>query len=201
MSFIERISYWWKSRSEKRAAERRLRREKEERLRILKEAEEKEKRFLYRLGNDFESYVITMFDSERFDLIHRTPTNEDTGGRYVSSMRLPDLGFRERSTGRRFWVECKYRARTEDLGTITWCTDNQLRNYKRTYYGTGDTVFIMIGLGGHVRAPDKVFCLNLERINFTRLFYGTYSTNRVTYDKIESYQQLLEISELKGGKL
>lgn len=201
MSFTERISAWWRSYSEKREAERRFRREKEEQLRIQRAKEEKEKRFLYQLGNDFESYVITMFDPGRFDLIHRTPTNEDTGGRYVRSMRLPDLGFRERSTGRKFWVECKYRARTEDLGTITWCTDNQLRNYKRTYYDTGDTVFIMMGLGGHVRAPDKVFCLNLERINFTRLFYSTYCTNRVIGNRIESYQQLLEISELKGGRL
>jgi hypothetical protein len=186
MLFIDSILSWLKSRAEKK-----------ERLRIQKEAEEKERSFLYRLGNDFESHVVTMFDPERFELIHRTPTNEETGGRYVKSMRLPDLGFREKSTGKRFWVECKYRARTEDLGTITWCTDNQLRNYKRTHYGTGDTVFIMIGLGGHVMAPNKVFCLNLDRINFTRLFYSTYCTNQVKVDKIESYGQLLQISEIK----
>ncbi|MFA7622337.1 MAG: hypothetical protein WCX76_01100, partial [Candidatus Methanomethylophilaceae archaeon] len=56
------------------------------------------------------------------------------------------------------------------------------------------------GLGGSVMAPNKVFCLNLEKINFTRLFYSTYCTNRVKVDGIESYQQLLEMSELKEEK-
>lgn len=198
MSFIEKVFSWWKSHRERRETERRRRREREERLQIQKMEEEKERRFLYRLGNDFESYVISMFNPEKFELIHRTPTNDDTNGMYVESMRLPDLRFRERSTGRSFWVECKYRTRTEDLGNIGWCTEKQLKNYKHTHYSTRDTVFIMIDLGGSVMAPNKVFCLNLERINFTKLFYSTYCTNRVKVDEIESYQQLLEISELKG---
>ena len=200
MSFIEKVFSWWRSRRERRETERRLRREREERLRVQKIEEEKERRFLYRLGNDFESYVVSMFDPEKFELIHRTPTNDDTNGKYVKSMKFPDLRFRERSSGISFWVECKYRARTEDLGNITWCTERQLKNYKRTYYDTRDTIFIMLGLGGSVMAPNKVFCLNLEKINFTKLFYSTYCTNRVKVDRIESYQQLLEISELKGKK-
>ena len=156
-----------------------------------------EERFLYRLGNTFEDYVTDMFDSKKFELMHRSPTNEDTGGRFVKSMVLPDLGFKEKSTGREFWVECKFRARTEDLGSITWCSDNQLRNYKRTYYRYREPVFIMLGVRGTVLNPEKVFCLNLERINFTRLFYSTYSTNQVKADKIECLEQLFEISKLK----
>lgn len=197
MSLIESIRSWFKSFSEKREDKRRQRRLEEKRLRRIRERQQEEERFLYRLGNDFEDYVINMFDSDRFELTHRTPTNEDTSGKFVKSMILPDLGFREKSTRRGFWVECKFRANTKNFGNITWCTENQLRNYKRTYYKHREPVFIMLGVRGTTSDPNKVYCLNLERINFTELFYSTYSTNQVKIDKIESLEQLFEISKLR----
>ena len=184
---------------------RRIRREEEkerrriERERRLEQArrEEEQRRFLYRLGNDFEDHVITMFDPSKFELIHRTPTNDDTNGRFVSSMVLPDLRFREISTGRKFWVEVKFRARTEDRGVITWCNDNQLRHYKRTMYESRNPVFVMIGVGGSVQCPERVYLVNLDRINFTTLYYGTYAHNRVYPKRIDSLEQMFEISALK----
>ena len=134
-----------------------------------------------------------MFDPEKFELIHRTPTNDDTNGRFVHSMVYPDLRFREIATGRKFWVEVKFRARTEDRGVITWCNDNQLRNCKKTMYESRNPVFIMIGLGGTVQNPEKIFCLNLDRINFTTLYYGTYVHNRVINRRIESFEELIAI--------
>ena len=196
-SLLERISTSfaaWRTRRQERKEQRRIERE---RLLEQQRREEEQRRFLYRLGNDFEDYVISMFDPERFELIHRTPTNEDTNGRFVYSMVYPDLRFREKSTGRRFWVEVKYRARTEENGEITWCNDNQLRHYKRTMYETREPVFIMIGVGGSVRMPNKVYCLNLERINFTRLFYRTYCNNRVDSRQIDSLRTMFEISQLR----
>lgn len=197
MSFIDRIRSWFKSFSGKREMQRRERRLRDEKIRRAWEKRLEEERFLYRLGNTFEDYVADMFDSDKFELTHRTLTNEDTGGKFVKSMVLPDLGFREKSTGRRFWVECKFRSKTEDLGDIVWCTDNQLRNYKRTHYKYREPVFIMLGVRGTVLNPNKVYCLNLERINFTKLFYSTYSTNQVKTEKIDSLKQMFEISKLK----
>jgi len=184
---------------------RRVQREKEkERQRIERERrleqqrrEEEQRRFLYRLGNDFEDYVITMFDPEKFELIHRTPTNDDTNGRFVHSMVYPDLRFREKSTGRKFWVEVKFRARTEDRGVITWCNENQLRHYKRTMYDSRNPVFVMIGVGGTVQCPERVYLVNIDRINFTTLYYNTYAHNRVYQKQIESLEQMFEISALK----
>ena len=57
-------------------------------------------------------------------------------------------------------------------------------------YESRDPVFIMIGLGGTTQDPDKVFCLDLSRINFTTLFYGTYVHNRVYSERIGSLEQL-----------
>lgn len=193
---LSRISRYLEQRRIRRAEEAERRRIERER-RLEQERKEYERRQrMYRRGNDFEDYVISMFDPERFDLIHRTPTNDDTNGRFVHSMVYPDLRFRERSTGRRFWVEVKFRSHTEDRGSITWCSDNQLRNYKRTMYESRNPVFIMIGLGGTTQNPDKVFCLDLERINFTTLFYGTYAHNRVYSERIGSLEQLNAISAM-----
>ncbi len=197
MSLIESIRSWFKSLFEKREDKRLQRNLEAEKLRRIREREQEEECFLYRLGNDFEDHVINMFDPDRFELIHRSPTNDDTGGRFVKSMILPDLKFREKSTRRSFWVECKFRANTENFGNIIWCTENQLRNYKRTYYKHREPVFIMLGVRGTTFNPGKTYCLNLERINFTKLFYNTYSTNQVKVDKIESLGQLFEISKLR----
>ena len=191
------ISSYLEKRRVKREEERERRRIERERRLEQQRREEEERKFLYRLGNDFEDYVITMFDPEKFELIHRTPTDEDTNGRFVHSMVYPDLRFRERSTGRKFWVEVKFRARTEDRGVITWCNDNQLRYYKRTMYESRNPVFVMIGVGGTVQCPERVYLVNLDRINFTTLYYNTYAHNRVYQKQIESLEQMFEISALK----
>ena len=192
-NLIDSFNAFLEKRREKRRIEQERRRiERERRLEEERRRQEQEK-FLYRLGNDFEDYVIRMFDPEKFELIHRTPTNDDTNGRFVLSMVYPDLRFREIATGRKFWVEVKFRARTEDRGVITWCNDNQLRNYKKTMYESRNPVFIMIGLGGTVQNPEKIFCLNLDRINFTTLYYGTYVHYRVINRRIESFEELIAI--------
>ena len=196
-SIRERISSSferWRNRRQEEKERKRI--ERERRLEQQRREEEKRK-FLYRLGNDFEDYVITMFNPEKFELIHRTPTNDDTNGRFVHSMVYPDLRFREIATGRKFWVEVKFRAHTEDRGAITWCNDNQLRNYKKTMYESGNPVFIMIGVGGTVKYPTSIYLLNLDRIHFTTLFYRTYRGNHVYSRQIDSLDSMFEISELK----
>lgn len=148
----------------------------------------------FRIGNEFEDYVIRMFDPRRFELIHRTPTNRDTDGRFVQSMAYPDLRFREISSGNTFWVEVKYRSRTEERGNITWCSYPQLRNYKNARYISEEPVFIIIGVGGNTHDPDRVFTLNLDRVNYTTLYYRTYANNRLFFGKISSLDQLRTIS-------
>lgn len=149
---------------------------------------------MYRRGNDFEEYVKNMFPADKFMLIHRTPTNEETGGRYVHSMVYPDLRFIDKATGRKFWVEVKFRSYTETDGSIEWCERNQLTNYKRTMHESGNKVFIMLGIGGTVQSPSRVYCLDLDNINFTKLYYGTYKSHRIVFGKVESLKQLEYIS-------
>ncbi len=200
MSFLRDIFNTIQTFFNNRAEARRIKleREREERKRLAEFERQKQEyeRGLYRIGNEFESYVISLFDPTIFKLIHRTPTNDETNGKYVSSMVLPDLKFKEISTGREFWVECKYRSRTEERRSITWCSDTNLRNYKKTMYRTKDPVFIVIGLGGSNTNPEKLFCLNLERINFTKLYYGTYCNNVLNPNELNSLNYLYYVDLL-----
>ncbi len=166
-------------------------------IRRREEAEyERQREFLFNLGNDFEDTVISMFDPELFELIHRTPRYDETHGRYVRGMELPDLRFREKSTGRKFWIECKYRAHYGEKWTIEWCNPNQLRNYKKTMYRTHEPVLVIIGVGGTIKEPEHLYCLDLNRLNFTTLFYGTYKNNRL-FLKPHNLESLLYIANIE----
>lgn len=165
-------------------------------IRRREEAEyERQREFLFNLGNDFEDAVISMFDPELFKLIHRTPRYDETHGRYVRGMELPDLRFKEISTGRKFWVECKYRAHYGEKWTIEWCNSNQLRNYKKTMYRTHEPVLVIIGVGGTIKEPEHLYCLDLNRLNFTTLFYGTYKNNRL-FLRPHNLESLLYIANI-----
>ncbi len=202
LSGLKRFFHDWaenrRIEADKRRIERQrreaLRRQEQQRIEAERRRAEEHKRQMYRKGNEFEDYVKGMFPEDRFTLIHRTPTNDDTGGRYVHSMIYPDLRFIDKATGRKFWVEVKYRSHAESDGNIVWCADNQLTNYKRTMYESRNKVFIIIGVGGTIHNPDKVYCLDLENINFTKLFYGTYKNHRIMFSKVESLRQLEYIS-------
>lgn len=49
----------------------------------------------------------------------------------------------------------------------------QGRNYKKTMYRTHEPVLVIIGVGGTIKEPEHLYCLDLNRLNFTTLFYGT----------------------------
>lgn len=194
MSLFDGIRRFLSEWSERRRIEAARREEERRRQAEIRRREEEHKRAMYRKGNEFEDYVRNMFPPDRFELIHRTPTNDETGGRYVHSMIYPDLRFKEKSTGRKFWVEVKYRSHAESDGSIVWCAVKQLTNYKRTMYESREKVFIIMGVGGTVQKPDKVYCLDLENINFVKLFYGTYKDHRIMFGSVESLKQLEYIS-------
>lgn len=184
------ISDWRENRRQKSARREEERRREAE----IRRREEEHKRAMYRKGNEFEDYVRNMFPEDKFTLIHRTPTYESAGGRFVDSMVYPDLRFIDKTSGRKFWVEVKFRSHAEQDSSIEWCTENQLTNYKRTMYESGEKVLVLIGVGGTVKDPARVYCLDLENINFTKLFYKTYKDHRIMFGTVESLKQLEYIS-------
>ena len=163
---------------------RRLRRRRE--MAVARRAEDRR----YRRGNDFEGHVARMFDPSRFELVHRTPTHAETGGRFVQSMAWPDLRLVEKSTGREFWVEVKYRSHPGRRGSVEWCSEKQLGEYRRAARESGLPVLLMMGVGGTVRRPTRVYCIDVSRMPYTTLYYGTYVGKRVR-GKIKDLDSLL----------
>lgn len=181
---------------ERRIAKEACRLELEETRRVLEAAEAEQKRqrdYLYRLGNDFEDHVASMFDPSLFERIHRTPRDDETGGAYAEGMELPDLRFKEISTGRTFWVECKFRAHAGESWDVEWCGYRQLLAYRRVRERTGDPVLVFLGLGGSVRRPDAVYCLDLDDLQYTTMHYAYYRTHRI-YWPPRNLDQLLYIA-------
>lgn len=183
-----------------------LERKRQERAQRIAEAEEqcrkqeaeraelkRQRDFLYKLGNDFEDTVASLFDPSLFRIIHRTPRDDETGGQYVRGMTYPDLRFVEIATGRSFWVECKFRAHVGPKWEVEWCSREQLTRYKRTMHKFDEKVFIAMGLGGTPQDPERIYILDLDRINFTTLFYGTYKNNRI-YGGISSLDDIIDLS-------
>lgn len=128
----------------------------------------------YRQGNDFEGYAIGLFDPGRYELIHRTPRHDETGGRFVKGMELPDLRFRDLMTGECFWVECKWRSHTGPRGEVTWCTEIQRRRYLDAGRMTGERVYVILGIGGTPTHPGEVYLMDIGTIPWCTLFRGTY---------------------------
>ena len=152
--------------------------------------EEAHREAMYRKGNAFEDHVQNMFSKEHFELIHRSPSHDETNGRYVYSMKYPDLRFKEISSGRTFWVEVKYRSHPDSSGSIEWCSDKQLANYIRTRNTYRDKVYVILGVGGSVGHPNNLYCLDLDNIYYTELYYSTYKRCRLGYRKIYCIEQL-----------
>lgn len=145
------------------------------------DADERRRRNLFKLGNEFEETVISMFDWSGFYLISRSPRYDGQTNWYEHDMECPDLHFMEPSTGRGFWVECKYRSFVNYDLSIDLCTRRQLAKYRETMICTREPVLFMIGLGGDARRPECMYCLDLRRVNFTNLFYSTYKHNRIRW--------------------
>jgi len=111
-----------------------------------------------------------MFPEEFFNLIESTVSKSNLDGRGTESCRNPDYHFRDKKTKEGFWVECKFRSNTFDDGTLQWCEYYQLKRYKEVMEISGEKTYIMIGLGGKPQNPEKIFCIDLKKNPYNKLF-------------------------------
>ena len=144
----------------------------------------------YDRGNEFETYVSRMFPSDRFELTYRTVTDREAGGEFVEGMEYPDLRLTEISSGRRFWVECKYRVSTRPDGGIAWCDEHQIETYRRIERDSGYPVFVMMGVGGRPDNPFRVYCVNLDHLRFTVVPESRLEACRIHLKKVDNLRQL-----------
>jgi len=140
------------------------------------------------VGEEFETYVReNVFPEPHYQLIHQTPSYEENFEVYDKKSLLPDFMFLDRQTGKRFYVECKFRSYIlNDENKIVWCNDNQLARYK-WYHKQNHPVFIAVGLGGSARTPRDIALFSLDKVHFTGLYYSFIKSNSISkYSSVNS---------------
>lgn len=121
-------------------------------------------------GELFVSYVIGLFPERYFSLIYCKPWKETICGRTLETVYWPDLMFRDKATGKVFWIECKYRS---DVGRESVdILDQRLRdNYEdsRNLFSSPENnpvnMWIVLGRGGTPDNPEEVKIINYVYAN------------------------------------
>jgi len=141
-------------------------------------------------GEAFEKYIRNhLFIKDKFKILHRSHDYATNKNDYIDDSKLPDFKFREKRTGKEFWVEAKYRS-TYYEDKVEWCKPFQLKRYKEIDEEL--PVYITLGLGGEPDSPDQVFLIPLKDIpsSYTKLFRSFLRPYAVPKDKPIDYKRL-----------
>lgn len=122
-------------------------------------------------GEQFEEYVRTyMFPKKDYDLVHRTHDYKSNSKDYVEDSLKPDFKFRDKKTGKEFYVEVKWRAgRYNREDKIEWCNDKQLKRYK-DIDKSDCKVFVVLGLGDNPKTPEEIILFPVCSCNYSDLY-------------------------------
>ena len=112
-------------------------------------------------GDDFERFVVDLFDEKHFSIVQWTTDMARKHNRFVESDCGPDLVLRYIHTNEIFCVECKFRSRLLK-GKLQWSTSKQLERYRIFEDDNEIPFYLVIGLGGKARKPKRMFCIPLK---------------------------------------
>jgi len=119
-------------------------------------------------GQQFEDYILKyLFPSKYYILVHKTHDHKTNKERFVEDSLLPDFKFRDRLTGKEFYIEAKFRS-TDYNNKIIWCNDKQLQRYQSVNKIT--PVFLLLGTEGKPGLPDYLSLIPMEQAKYTGLF-------------------------------
>ncbi|AKJ39987.1 hypothetical protein [Methanosarcina barkeri] len=120
-------------------------------------------------GDDFEKYVVDLFDEKYFSIVQWTTDMARKHTRFVESDCDPDLILRYRPTNEIFCVECKFRSGLFE-GKLQWSDPQQLKRYQRFAREKKLPFFVVIGLGGDSSYPERMFCIPLKEAKYPALY-------------------------------
>lgn len=124
-------------------------------------------------GNDFEKYVVNLFDDRYFSIIQWSTDITRKHDRYVESDAGPDLIMRYIPKDEIFCVECKFRS---DLfeGKLQWSNPQQLKRYQDFARENRLPFFVVIGSGMKPYYPERMFCIPLKEAKYPALFPSVF---------------------------
>ncbi|WP_410508750.1 hypothetical protein RSJ42_00235 [Methanosarcina hadiensis] len=120
-------------------------------------------------GNDFERYVVDLFDKKYFSIVQWSTDITRKHDRFVESDAGPDLTIRYIPDGEIFYVECKFRSGLYEE-KLHWSKPEQLKRYQDFARENRSPFFVVIGLGGTPSHPERMFCIPLEEVKYPALY-------------------------------
>lgn len=146
-----------------------------------------------------EEHAKRIFPEKNFILMHRT-TSGYVEGRYAEDCVNPDYLFRDKETMEEFWVECEFRSRRGQKGTLNWTDYYHLQRYKEVQQKTGKRVFILIGVGGIPKDPAELLFLPLDEIPYYSFYYCTQKKVSIEPRPYRNLQEILHKMRSPGVK-
>jgi len=114
-------------------------------------------------GFAFEDYLITLFDKYPFRLFSRTKDKPFKTEVHTEADNLPDLTFRNLETNQKLFIEAKWRVNLTD-GTLYIAETHSLERYREYSKIENAPCFIVVGLGGFPKNPNRMFLIPLSEI-------------------------------------
>lgn len=101
----------------------------------------------------FEIFIGKYFkDSGDFDLMKKP--HEYVEGLKAEEDDLPDFKFRDKRSGKVFWVECKWRPKWNI--EKTFFNKDKIKFYQHFQKKDGHKIFIALGIGKEIETEDKL---------------------------------------------
>ena len=121
----------------------------------------------HRMREQFEEFVSgILFPKKNYGILHQTPDSSANEERYNKSSDQPDFKFRDHTTGKSFWVECKYqtvwRGKFPDQYLTPFLKEYELDRY--TKLDKDEPVFIAVGTGGVAYFPTQSYLIPVRYI-------------------------------------
>ena len=158
-----------------------------------------------RMGEQFEEFVQGfLFPKKYYEILHQTPDSSANEERYIKSSDKPDYKFRDYSTGKSFWVECKYhtmwRGKFPDQYLTPFLKEYELDRYiKLDKY---EPVFIAVGTGGDAYTPTQSYLIPVRYIKIanriTKKYLLPFESHNLSRDDDERLDKLRDY-ELQLG--
>ena len=131
----------------------------------------------HRKGEQFEEFVQGfLFPKKYYEILHQTPDSSANEERYIKSSDQPDYKFRDYTTGKSFWAECKYhtmwRGKFPDQYLTPFLKEFELERY--TKLDKDEPVFIVVGTGVEAYTPTQSYLIPVRYIKITNRITKKY---------------------------
>jgi len=124
-------------------------------------------------GNDFESYIVSLFPENKFALVEWSTDICRKHDRFVESDTRPDITVRHIKTGNVFHIECKFRSMLYE-NKLSWTNKKQLTRYQEFARESDDPVYVAVGLDGRASKPKYLFFIPLEEAKYPGLYPSVF---------------------------